>query len=358
VANKKSRTAIVFQGGGAYGAYELGAFKALWDNGIKPDVVTGVSIGAVNAAVIAGCKNDDPPKALDELWRRLTVIPMPGLPDWLHHLLTMPYNPGMYSLNTQFLLSPFTATSYSDTGLLKDTLNDIVDWKKLNKGAIKLAVTALNVGTGKLTVFRNYKDPKARSQDVGPPITADHIIASGSLPPAFPMTQIDEDSYWDGGLFSNTPLKPAFKALQAINDGAAKDVQRKIIVLALFPPAGKIPENMVEVETRKTDVAFGCKIDSDVELYKKIKEFRKFADLVTEQCEGNKSLTEKLTKNEGYKKLMSYKTVDELLRIDLDGEESQLEQKLMPGADFTKKTIMERSGRGYDITTKKLLGKK
>ncbi len=345
MTNKITRTAVVFQGGGAFGAYELGAFRALWEKGIRPDVVTGVSIGAINAAVIAGCKNDDPPAALAELWDRLTVIPMPGLPDWLHHLLTMPYNPGMYALNPKLFLSPLTATSYSDTDLLRVTLNDLINWDKLNSGATKLAVTALNVGSGQLTVFRNYADPMARDQDVGVPLSAEHILASGSLPPAFPMTQVGSESFWDGGLFSNTPLKPAFKALQAIDDPDGSEVYRQIVIMALFPPTGKIPENMVEVETRKTDIAFGCKIDYDIELYEKIKSFREFAELVATECEGK----EKILQSAGFKQLMAYKPIHKLLRIDLEEQGSLLEQKLIPGADFTQKTIMDRSLYGYEI---------
>ena len=351
MASTVKRTAIVLQGGGAYGAFEYGAMKAIFDHGIKPDVVTGVSIGAINAAVIAGCKNNDPVIGLGELWERLTVFSMPGLPDWLHHLLTMPYNPGMYTLNPKLFYNPTQAISYSDTGLLKKTLNDLIDWEKLNKKNpdIKLAVTALNIETGKLTVFRNYVDPAARNQDIGPPLTADHIIASGSLPPAFPMTQITEASYWDGGLFNNTPLKPAFKALQAI-DGDPDDTERRIIVLALFPPSGEVPKNMTEVETRKTDIAFECKIDFDKELYAKIKDFRDFAELVKSKLPKDKQIQD----HPGFQRLMAYKSIHKLIEVKLDPKETLLEQSLIPGADFTQKTIKERTALGEKITKNKL----
>ncbi len=350
MADVKTRTALVLQGGGAYGAYELGAFQAIWEKGIRPDVVTGVSIGAINAAVVVGCKNDDPPAALAELWERLTVMPMPGLPDWLHHLLSVHHNPGMHAINPEMFLSPFTITSYSNTDLLKKTLNDLINWDKLNAGDTRLAVTALNIGTGRVTVFRNHAEPGARPQDIGVPLRAEHILASGALPPAFPMIPIGDGSFWDGGLSNNTPLKPAFKAIQSIDDPEGAEIRRRIIVLALFPPGGALPENLVEVETRKTDIAFACKIDFDRELYHKISAFREFAQLVARECPDN----EKINRNEGFKKLMSYKTIHELLRIDLDARESVLDQKLLPGANFTRKTIQERSRRGYEITKRAL----
>ena len=115
---------------------------------------------------------------------------MPGLPHPLHHLLTMSANAGMYAPNPALYFNPAHATSFSQTGLLKETLNELIDWKKLNsvdkKCGIRLAVTALNVETGKLTVFRNYREDDKRKQDIGPPLGPEHTIARGCLPPAFP----------------------------------------------------------------------------------------------------------------------------------------------------------------------------
>ncbi len=354
MTKEKQRTAVVFQGGGAYGALEYGAMKAIYAQGIKPDVVTGVSIGAINASVFAGSKEANPIKSLEKLWKRLTAVAMPGLPDWLHHLYTLPYNPGMYSINPQLFFSPVTATSYSETNLLKDTLNELINWEKLNDPtrSIKLAVTALNIKTGKLAVFRNYVDPARKEKDVDPPITAEHIIASGSLPPAFPMTKINGDFYWDGGLFSNTPLKPAFKALQAIDDGSNQQIKRNIIVLSLFPPLGEVPFNMSEVETRKTEIAFECKIDYDKELYNKIDKFREFAELVKSKLPNDKEIQE----HEGFKRLIAYKPIHKLIEIRLDPPKGTFFQhSFMPGADFTGATIKDRVKLGEEIAIKELI---
>ncbi len=353
-----TRTAVVFQGGGAYGAYEYGAFQALWEANIRPDVVTGVSIGAVNAAVVAGCRNNDPPKALTELWRHLTVASMPFLPDGLHQLLTAPYNPGMYTVNPELFLNPLGVTSYSHTALLEETLDELIDWDKLNtaEDRMKLAVTALDVKTGKLTVFRNFTtDDEESLQDVvGPPLTAKHIVASGSLPPAFPMTQIEGKHYWDGGLFSNTPLKPSFRALQAIDDPDEEKVRRRIIVLALFPPEGEIPRNLAEVDSRKTDVAYLCKTDFDVKLYEKIDAFRAFARKAAEICTPEQIDAFKKV-SPGFERLLRYKPIHELLRINLDEPEASWPStSLLPGADFTEKTISRRREKGAVLANQAL----
>ena len=349
---KIERTAIVFQGGGAFGALELGAFKKMVELGINPSVVTGVSIGAINAAVVAGCKNNNPVEALEQLWERLTVNSIPGIPNLINHVITLPYNPGMYAPNPELLYMPATATSYSVTELLKETLNQLIDWDKLNhqKNAIKLAVTALNIKTGKLAVFRNYVEPHAKADDIGPPITADHVVASGSLPPAFPMTQINGGTYWDGGLFSNTPLKPAIKALQSIEDDEnTTEVKRRIIILSLFPSAGEIPSNLAEVESRKMEIAFQCKIDFDKAHMEKIKKFHEFADLVARKLPDDPQIKN----HEGFKKLMSYKIIHELKEVKLEVNEGF---NILPGADFTRATIRRRQTLGAAIAEKALAG--
>lgn len=347
------RTAIVLQGGGAYGAYEYGAIKAIYDKGIRPDVVTGVSIGAINAAVIAGCKNDDPVAAVGELWERLSMFDMPGIPNWLEHLFSLPYNPGMYYLNPQLFYAPFLLNSYSKTDPLKRTLNDLIDWKKLNdpQCPVKLAVTAVNVRTGEHSVFTNYKDPAARKErDIGPPLCADHIVASGSMPPAFPMTMISDEPYWDGGLFSNTPLRPAIKAIQAIEDKDGETVRRKIIVLSLLPCSGVVPGNLFEVESRKNEIAFEYKVGFDKKLIGRIKEFKKFAKLVSEKLPDDPDIK----KDPGFQRLMAYKEIHDIMEIRLDTTETAQVNSMLPGSNFTKEIIRERVKLGENITRKML----
>lgn len=343
-------SAVVFQGGGAFGSYEYGAFKALWDWGIRPKVVTGVSIGAVNAAVIAGCKNDNPPAALDELWDRLSALPMPGLPDGLHHLLSMPFNPGMYAPNPWLFISPFTQTYFSDTYLLEKTLNEMIDWEKLNRGTTRLAVTSLNIETGKLEVFANF--PQEGNQGQPTVLNASHILASGALPPGFPMVQIDGSHYWDGGLFDNTPLKPAFKALNGFKDSSEQNYTRSVYVFSLFPQRGVVPKNLLEVDDRKMSISFECKIDYDKKLYQKMNSLREFAHKVDALLPSDSPLRH----DEGFQDLLSYQPFSPPIIIELTENYSLKEQLLMPGTDFTHKTIQHRCGVGYQIAMATLDG--
>lgn len=344
--------AMVFQGGGAFGAYEYGAFKALWDQGVTPNIVTGVSIGAVNAAVVAGCRNDDPPAALDELWSRISAVPMPGLPQGLHHLLSLSFNPGMYYTNPGLFFSPLTQTHFAVTTLLEKTLNDLVDWDKLNNGPTRLAVTATNVETGLLEVFANYDG--AGSNGVGQTkhrqINALHILASGALPPGFPMVELDSQYYWDGGLFDNTPLKPAFKALNEYQDSADKQYHRAVYVFSLFPHRGMVPKNMLEVNDRKMSISFESKIDFDRKMYKKINSFREFAHKVDQSI----PVDSPLRAEPGFKDLLSYQPVPSPVFIELTEKYSLRELALVPGTDFTRETILKRSETGYRIARETL----
>ncbi|MBF0414570.1 MAG: patatin-like phospholipase family protein [Magnetococcales bacterium] len=344
--------AMVFQGGGAFGAYEYGAFKALWDQGVTPNIVTGVSIGAVNAAVVAGCRNNDPPAALDALWSRISAVPMPGLPQGLHHLLSLSFNPGMYYTNPGLFFSPLTQTHFAVTTLLENTLNDLVDWDKLNDGPMRLAVTATNVETGLLEVFANY-DGAAATGD-GPSkrrrISALHILASGALPPGFPMVEIDHQFYWDGGLFDNTPLKPAFRALNGYQDTSDKQYRRSVYVFSLFPHRGVVPKNMLEVNDRKMSISFESKIDFDRKMYEKINSFREFAQKMDQSLPTDSPLRE----DPGFKDLLSYQPVPPPVFIELTEKYSLRELALVPGTDFTRETILKRSETGYRIARETL----
>ncbi|MBF0422291.1 MAG: patatin-like phospholipase family protein [Magnetococcales bacterium] len=343
----KKLTAFVFQGGGAFGAYEYGAFKALWEEGIRPDIVTGVSIGAVNAAVVAGCRNNDPPAALDELWKRFSAVPMPGLPEGLHHLLSLPFNPGMYYTNPGLFFSPLTQTHYAVTTLLEKTLNDLIDWDKLNQGPMHFAVTATNIETGLLEMFANFNvaDEEAPGPIKPPPIHALHILASGALPPGFPMVEIDNHYYWDGGLFDNTPLKPAFKALNNHKDSANITYDRSVYVFALFPHQGLVPKNMLEVNNRKMSIAFETKMGYDQKLYRKINDMRQFAYEVDRILPSDSPLRH----HPGFQDLLSYQPVPPPIVIELTETYSLRELALVPGTDFTHQTIQQRCDTGYRI---------
>jgi predicted acylesterase/phospholipase RssA len=257
-------TAIVLQGGGALGAYEFGVLKALYEQrpGFTPVAVAGISIGAINAAVLGGAKTN-PVDALDTLWRdRLTVstpwsrwLPRPLDASW-----ALMGNPGMYLINPGLFVSPWTSTSLYDTAPLRWTLADLVDPVRLNDEGTRVIVGAIRVGTGEIDYF---------DLDCPGGLTLDHVVASGSLPPMFPMTSLDQQCYWDGGLFANTPLGPAINALERAAGGAA-DVVRELIVVELFPMKGAVPSNLLQVHQRRQHLQYTSRMNLDHKFFEKM----------------------------------------------------------------------------------------
>jgi NTE family protein len=233
--------ALVLQGGGALGAYEYGAVSELVRNGIKPKVVTGVSIGAMNCAAIAGAKGGDIVGSLSELWTRLAIKAPRFIPKALHKYLALYGNPHFYRLRNDWWRYREWTSTY-DIRPLYETLQQVVDWDRLNDtAAVRVAVLATNIATGALTTFSSK----------GGRLDERHIVASGSLPPAFPPTLIDGQYYWDGGLFRNTPYQ---SLLNLLSEQQYKDLP--IIFVNLIPNAGAIPRNLREVRNRMIELSF------------------------------------------------------------------------------------------------------
>lgn len=318
----KTLTGLVLQGGGSLGAYEHGLISGLFEQ--KPDlelsIVTGISIGALNAAVLVGGKSNTPAhpvKALDELWERLTLIDWPFMPQPIQSNLAALGNPSMYAFRPETFLTPTMTTSIYDTTPLKNTLNDLIDFDKLNKSQTKVAVMASNIETGEVETFGN-EDGKMR---------VEHILASGSLPPGFPMTEIDGSFYWDGGLILNTPLGPVINHLEALEGD-----YRQIIVVELFPMKASIPSNMNEVFQRMIEMTFSSKLNLDRDLINRVNSFIDLAQEIDKEV-----LPEsKLRQNKGFKKLIKHKKINELLTVVPSSPEP------MGASDFSKATLERR----------------
>jgi NTE family protein len=211
---------LVLQGGGALGAYEYGVVTRLVELGLRPKAVTGVSIGAINAAAIAGAPHGQIAENLHRLWKAITLTQVPWLPEDRQATLSMFGNPNFYRSRADFYnLAQWT--SLCDVSPMLATLDGICDFKLINDPThMRFAVTATNIRTGGQVTFSNYFPDTARVTRDDPnkierdnqsshrtSITAKHVIASGSLPPGFPATEIDGEYYWDGGLFCNTPIE-------------------------------------------------------------------------------------------------------------------------------------------------------
>ncbi len=239
--SNKTKIGLVLQGGGALGAYEYGAVMQLVADGFVPIIVSGVSIGAINAAAIAGAKSGDIAGSLKELWSRITLAPNPFVPEHFAKMQSMFGNPAFYRNRIDWWAMK-NWTSFCDTTPIRQTLREVVDFRRLNDASLmRFCVTATNVATGGQEYFDNLH------MEIGP----EHIVASGSLPPSFPATEIDGEFYWDGGLFDNTPLRPVIQMV------ATSEIESlPIFVIDLVPSFDAVPRTIAEVKNRMMELSF------------------------------------------------------------------------------------------------------
>ena len=262
-AKKQVEIGLVLQGGGALGAYECGAITALLDmmdeaaaHGapIVLKAVSGVSIGAINAACVVGAKNrGDARRRLAALWEALALETPFFWPPAASRDLSLFGLPGFYAPRPDVWAFP-TWTHWYDTSPLLATLTRHVDFAALNTSATAFIVTAVDVESGKLARFSNRASDGEPPTEIGPK----HILASGSLPPQFPWTGIAGHRFWDGGIVDNTPLGDV---IEAFTPGDAVD--RLLIVMNLYPLRARLPQNLADVEDRVHELAFGNRTRQD-----------------------------------------------------------------------------------------------
>ena len=250
--------ALLLQGGGALGSYQAGVYQELDRNGIEVDWVAGISIGAVNAAIIAGNPPEDRMAKLRSFWDTVSAslpdllfmpndgirevahlaaasaVAMFGVPGFFHpHFLpTLMAQPGSAS-----------ATSLYDSSPLIATLNNHIDWDLLNDGPVRLSVGAVDVESGNFIYFDTRGPDRVR-------IDHRHIMASGALPPGLPAIQIDGRHYWDGGLVSNTPLAHVLDHQQG---------DMLIFQVDLFPAEGPLPLEITDVWSRTKEIQYSSR---------------------------------------------------------------------------------------------------
>jgi NTE family protein len=257
--NLRGQVVLVLQGGGALGSYQAGVYQALHEAGIEPDWIIGTSIGAINAALMAGNPPRDRLSRLKEFWKRVEHAPiwdvrdtLPGLGMQLSTWSTITRgipgfflpNPAAYA-GERFPLGADQAAYYS-TAPLERTLGELVDFDLINRGTPRLTVGAAHVRTSQMRYF------DSRDSRLG----VKHIMASGALPPAFPAIRIDGELYWDGGILSNTPTEAVFD-----------DHPRKsslIFAVHMWNPSGAEPTTMAEVLNRQKDVQYSSRIASHI----------------------------------------------------------------------------------------------
>ncbi|AOB33526.1 hypothetical protein AKI39_08195 [Bordetella sp. H567] len=243
--------ALVLQGGGALGSYQAGVYEGLHEHGLRPDWVAGISIGSINAAIIAGSPEDERVERLRGFWEAICrPYGYEGFPwgEWMNGQLAAAAalttgQPGFFKprIPPPFWQQGIAATSYYDTTPLLETLRTYVDFKLLNSGAMRASFGAVNVRTGNFSYFDTTQGE----------LTPHHIMASGALPPGFPPIEIDGEYYWDGGLVSNTPL------YYVLSDSPMRDTL--VFQLDLWPARGPLPSNMEEVEERRKDIQYSSR---------------------------------------------------------------------------------------------------
>jgi NTE family protein len=256
--------ALLLQGGGALGAYQAGVYEALHKVGVLPNWIAGISIGAVNSALIAGNPPERRVARLREFWEGVSTSPLGafGLPyirslnlrdEATHSFINQVQAFGIAMLGAPSFFAPRipplhlwppqkpNTLSFYDVSPLSATLERLVDFDLINKGETRFSVGAVNVASGNFTYFDNATHK----------IDARHIIASGSLPPGFPATDVDGDYFWDGGLISNTPLQWVFDSKPRVDTLAFQ--------VDLWSSSGELPRDLTQADVRQKEIQFASR---------------------------------------------------------------------------------------------------
>src|SRR3954464_10661667 len=268
---------LVLQGGGALGSYQAGAFQALCASGFEPEWVAGISIGAINAAIIAGNDANKRVDRLKEFWDMVSS-PVSWNPITSGERARSLFNETSAALIATFGVPGFftprlppaplwppgspESQSYYDTAPLKKTLERLVDFDRINDLKTRLSVGAVGVTSGNLKYFDNFEFRKC-GKKIGP----EHIMASGALPPGFPSVEIEGEHYWDGGIASNTPLDHILE----------EEFNRDLLIFQvdLFSARGDLPTSLLEAAEREKDIRFSSRTRMNTDKNKQVHNTRK-----------------------------------------------------------------------------------
>ncbi len=334
------QVALVLQGGGALGAYQVGVYEALHDAGIEPDWVIGTSIGAINAALIAGNPLEQRMERLNAFWRHVeqpTLIAGPldwlGMGNWVSNMTTVMRGiPAFFEPNPAALRGTranvgVESAAYYSTEPLRRTLGELVDFKSLPGGPTRLTVGAVNACTGAMRYFDSRNEA----------LCVEHVMASGALPPAFPAVRIDGEPYWDGGIYSNTPIEAV------LDDRPRRDTL--IFAVNVWHQTAPEPESILQVMGRTKDIQFASRADSHIARQKQIHRLRHVIRQLTQQLPASKQA------DPAVKELSSWGCgttmhVAHLLAPRLEGEDHTKD------IDFSPTGVLARREAGYADTMK------
>jgi NTE family protein len=343
------RIALLLQGGGALGSYQAGVYQALAEADLHPDWIAGISIGAVNAAIIAGNPPDKRVDRLREFWEAVSTPPL-GIPyfksiefrnPFIHQLVNQGRATSILLFGTPNFFTPRVPpamlwpagtpdkASYYDTAPLKATLERLVDFDRINAGSMRFSVGAVNVGTGNFAYFDTTTDR----------ITPEHVLASGSLPPGFPATEVDGEYYWDGGLVSNTPL-------QWVLEGRPRK-DTLAFQIDLWSAHGALPHDLTEVEVRHKDIVYSSRTRAATDQYKALQKLRiALANLM-------KQLPDEL-RNSEHAKILQREADEKVCNIVHLIYRARSYEGVAKDFEFSRRTMEEHWQTGYENARRSL----
>jgi NTE family protein len=372
--------ALLLQGGGALGAYQGGVYEGMAEAGLHPDWTAGISIGAINAALIAGNPPEERVEKLREFWELVTS----PYPQWRFPLMptgrltsseengaaaTLPSQHELAGRDNYFtsllegdaariLLNQWSAgralslgapgffaprplmpwlwphgtieaTSYYDTRPLRATLERLVDFDRINRGAMRFSVGAVNVRTGNFVYF------DSTTHRIGP----EHVMASGALPPGFPAIEIDGEHYWDGGIISNTPLRWVVEN-EPHRDTLAFQVD-------LWSSRGEAPRNMAQVPTRQKEIQYSSRTRAESERFREIQVLRNALSRLIEKLPEELAASPEVATLRRATQPKAWNLIQLIYRSkEYEGDAKDYE--------FSRRSMEERWRAGYHDTTRTL----
>jgi len=342
--------ALLLQGGGALGAYQAGVYEALHEANVEPNWIAGISIGAINSAIIAGNAPEKRVEKLRSFWESITIpTPIDISPfirgDKARGIINQIYSSFAFLSGVQGFFEPRfpppfmqpagtqEATSFYDTTALKSTLEQLIDFDRINNDSMRFSVGAVNVRSGNFVYFDNT------IYTIGP----EHIMASGALPPGFSAVEIEGESYWDGGLVSNTPLDWVL--------GIRPQMDSLVFQVDLWSAHGDIPSSLPEVLTRQKEIQYSSRTRSSTDRFRHAQKMRYALADVLEQLPNalKKNADVKLLKTEAVRKV--FNIVELIYRPQhYEGDSKDYE--------FSRQSMEEHWRSGYYDTVRALRHKK
>ena len=340
--------ALLLQGGGALGSYQAGVYHALAEANLHPDWVAGISIGAINSALIAGNPPERRVDRLREFWEAVSDSPFGSaylrsihFTDEYRHFINQARAFGVAMFGAPHFFaprfphpmflpsSPVGALSVYDTAPLRMTLEQLVDFDRINSRQMRFSVGAVNVQTGNFVSFDNA------NHVIGP----EHVIASGSLPPGFPATEVDNEYFWDGGLVSNTPLQWVLDT-RPRQDTLAFQVD-------LWNARGELPTDLAGAEVRRKEIIYSSRTRAATNHVKRAQKLRMaFVNLI-------KQLPEEIRSQEDVK-LLETEVDDKVCNIVHLIYRSRKYEGIAKDYEFSRRTMEEHWQTGYDDATRTL----